>query len=327
MIQDLVPVPRVLPSLPAVSRVDVLAAFRKSRKATTLKAYDDALADFGRYCGVADSSAAVELLLGLVHGQANAVALGYRDHLELRGLKPATVAVRLAALRSLVKLGRQLGVITWSLDVQSPHVQSYRDTAGPGLDGWTRMLGVALGELESRGAVGIRDLAILRLLYDLGLRRGEIEALNAASVDLGERQVIVIGKGHDQGLAYSLPDPTWRALAAWLDWRGFAEGPLFVRLDPGVGVIVGDGFTRLTSKSIYKMVRQLAERAGLKKVVSPHRIRHTAITRVLVLSGGDLPNAQRFSRHADVRTLMIYDDRRRDRGGELAKLLANETPS
>ena len=59
MSSDLVPVVRPIPSLPAVSRVDVLAAFRKSRKPTTLKAYDDALADFGRYVGVADSSAAV----------------------------------------------------------------------------------------------------------------------------------------------------------------------------------------------------------------------------------------------------------------------------
>lgn len=325
MASDLVRVGLVVPSLPAVSRLDVLAAFRQSRKPTTLLAYDAAVADFGRYLGGLDSSAAVEVLLGLDHGRANAVALGYRDHLELRGLKPATVAVRLAALRSLTKLGRQLGVIAWSLDVESPKVVSYRDTSGPGLEGWARMLGLALGERERRAAVGIRDVAILRLLYDLGLRRGEVAALDAASVDLGERHLLVVGKGRVEGLAYSLPDPTWNALAAWLDWRGFDAGPLFCRLDPGAAA---DGdFSRLTTKSIYQLVKKLAERAGLKKLVSPHRVRHSAITRVLQISNGDIPAAQRFSRHSDPRTLMIYDDRRKDRGGELAKLLAGEVPS
>jgi integrase/recombinase XerC len=324
MQNDLVPVPRVLPGLPAVSRVDVLAAYRMNRKPTTLLAYDAALADFGRFVGIPDASGAVELLLGLVHGQANALVLSYRHHLEQRGLRPASIATRLAALRSLVKLGRQLGVVSWSLDVESPKVQSYRDTSGPGLDGWTRMLALALADRECRGPVALRDLAILRLLYDLGLRRGEVVALDAASVDLAGRLVSVLGKGRGDPEELTLADPTWRALAAWLDWRGFDPGPLFVRLDPASGL---EGAGRLTSKSVYQLVRLLAQRAGLQRIVSPHRVRHTAITRVLVLSGGDVPGAQRFSRHSDPRTLMIYDDRRRDRGGELSKLLANETPS
>ena len=64
------------------------------------------------------------------------LALGYKAHLTGRGSPPATIARRLASLRSVVKLARTLGRVTWTIDIASPKAEAYRDTRGPGLEGW-----------------------------------------------------------------------------------------------------------------------------------------------------------------------------------------------
>jgi integrase/recombinase XerC len=70
------------------------------------------------------------------------------------------------------------------------------------------------------------------------------------------------------------------------------------------------------------VVRRLGEAAGVR--VRPHGLRHSSITRVLDLSGGDIRAAQRFSRHKDVRVLERYDDSREDLAGQLARRLGED---
>ena len=122
------------PIFAAIANVDLLGAFLAGRRPTTLRAYRKDLADFADFLGLADAGAAVELLVAGGAGRANALALGYRAHLTDRGLAPATIARRLAALRSVVKLARTLGRVAWTIDIPSPRTQAYRDTRGPGLE-------------------------------------------------------------------------------------------------------------------------------------------------------------------------------------------------
>jgi integrase/recombinase XerC len=100
---------------------------------------------------------------------------------EARKLAPATVARRIAALRSVVKLARTLGRITWAIDIPSPRAEAYRDTRGPGLAGWKAML--AAVKKQAATPKGKRDLSLLRLMHDLGLRRGEVVALEGYRPD------------------------------------------------------------------------------------------------------------------------------------------------
>jgi len=97
------------PHLPAIGAVDLVEAFLAGRKPTTLDAYRRDLTDFARFVGAARPGPAVEALISGTAGQANALALGYRADLIGRGLASATIARRLAALRSMVKLARILG--------------------------------------------------------------------------------------------------------------------------------------------------------------------------------------------------------------------------
>jgi integrase/recombinase XerC len=309
-------------AVPALGPVDVLAAFLSGRNPRTLLAYDRDLKDFARFLGAPDSRAAVDGLLNLSHGHANAAALGYKASLVDRGLKSATIARRLAALRSVVKMARTVGVVVWALDVESPKAEPYRDTAGPGDAGWRAMLARAKADAEAGPPKAVRDLAVIRLLHDLALRRGELVALDLADADLDGGSVAVVGKGRTEAVRLTLPDPTRHALADWTAVRGSDSGPLFVRLDRAAGKAGGSG--RLTDTAVFLIVRDLGRKVGLARPTRPHGLRHEAITRALDATNGDVRTVQRFSRHADARTLLLYDDRRRDLAGDVAKLVAGD---
>jgi integrase/recombinase XerC len=255
-------------------------------------------------------------LLTAAHGGANLLALQYRAHLLERGLQPATVNRRIAALRSLVKLARLAGLVAWSLEVPSVRHEPYRDTRGPGRVGFRCLLALLDTDDSPRTR---RDRALLRLLFDLGLRRGEAVALDTDDLDVQAGTLFVRGKGRYEKMALSLPEPTREALVAWTAVRGILPGPLFINFDRARK---GDG--RLTADHVYKIVRGLGERAGIK--AAPHGLRHTAITeacKAAQVAGIGLEEVLDFSRHKDVKVLMLYRDRERNVQGQLAALVAS----
>ena len=79
--------------------------------------------------------------------------------------------------------------------------------------------------------------------------------------------------------------------------------------------------SRLTAQSLYNLVDRTSEVVGISKKMSPHRVRHSAITTVLDRNGGNLRKARDFSRHCDVNTLMIYDDNLNKSQSEMSDLL------
>jgi integrase/recombinase XerC len=331
MSTDLVPLREPAGSTPAPGPVpDILEAWLAAQpNPQTRRAYRADIADFARSAGAASPGAAVEALLAGTAGHANAVALAYRVDLERRDLSSATIARRLSALRSVVKLARQLGKVGWAIEIESPKVTAYRDTHGPGQEGWIRIRDEARRRAAGtrRTMEGKRNLALLLLLRDLGLRRAEATGLDLDDVELdwqgphGKGRVRVIGKGKTDPEWISLNEPTRAALLDWLALRGTEFGPLFFRLDNAQG----DGPpTRLTGLSVNRMVARAARHAGLEQPVRAHGLRHIAITRILDKTGGDVRSAKAFSRHAKYETLMRYDDNREDVAGLMAKLLADD---
>ncbi len=299
------------PSLSAPERL--LGAFLSGRSPRTLRAYALDLADFARWSGVASAAAAARLLLAAGQGGANGTALSYRAALLARGLSAATVNRRLAALRSLVKVARLLGLVTWQLDVEGVASEPLRDTRGPGTAG-VRALLAELGR-RPPGPARRRDVALVRLLFDLGLRRAEAAGLDLADLDLDAGCAWVKGKGRSGRVRLTLPGPTRAALSAWLAGRGSAPGPLFVALDRG------HRGHRLTGQAVYAIVRGLGEGAGVR--ARPHGLRHAAITAALDATNGDVRAVQKFSRHKDVRVLQRYDDNRQDLAGGVASRIAD----
>ena len=279
MTNELLPRPALLgpaspSSLPLVNPASLVAAFLSGRNERTLRAYRQDLEDFRVFLGQETIEAAAALLLSQDQGRANALVFAYRANLAERGLSPATQNRRLAAIRSLVKLARMLGVVSFSLEVEGPRAEILRDTRGPGREGFLKLLG-ALGERRDKKAV--RDRALLRLLFDLALRRGEVVSLDREHVDLENSSLLVLGKGRHHRQALPLPAPTAAALSAWLGVRGDGPGPLFPNLN------YSSQGTRLSGTGLYLIIRALGRKVGL--TVRPHGLRHAAITAALDKTG------------------------------------------
>jgi integrase/recombinase XerC len=295
---------------------ELLRAFLSGKSPRTLKAYRQDLTDFQAFTQTATTDDAARALLGRGHGNANLLLLQYRTHLVERGLQAATVNRRLAAVRSMVAMAKTLGLVDWSLEIQNLKAEAYRDTKGPGRKGFVAML-QTLGQQHSKKA--IRDTAILRLLYDLALRTGEVVALDVGDVELTRNLIHVLGKGKTAKQQLTVPEPTKAALEAWLQIRGNEPGPLFPNLDRAKK---GE---RLTGVSIYRLVRRLGELNGIK--TRPHGVRHTAITeacKVAAEHGIGLEEVLDFSRHSrkSIAILMVYRDRERNIQGQLASMVA-----
>jgi integrase/recombinase XerC len=296
---------------------DLLADFlRLKGNANTSRNYRKSLDDFCRRIYDTDvSTVLLNRFLPLPQSEAVYITLQYRQLLIEAKLAPNTINVRLSALKSFVDYARTNECCQFNLaDVSSLKVELYRDTTGIPLGEFKDMLTIP----DRTTIKGIRDYAILRLLWDNALRRNEICSLDVADFADGGR-LSIVGKGQLQKTQIDLSPATTIAISQWLAQRSdyLLSDPLFTSLDnrsPG---------HRLDGSSIYRLVRKFSEAAGIDKVVSPHRIRHSAITTYLDVSDGNLRAAQGLSRHANLNTLSRYDDNRHKYQAQATNTLAN----
>ena len=304
---------------------DVVAQLlAQKRSPNTRRAYKKDLNDFFKV--MADGESTPDLVLEFLHlEQTTAVqlVLGYKAKLISKGLKSATVNRRLAALKSLAAMGRKIGVCSYTLeDVKGEKVKPYRDTTGVDLDAFVKVLAIA----DSRRSVktkrsslkGIRDYALLRLLWGNALRRSEISLTNINDFDVEGKTLSIIGKGQgSEKQIISLPSQSAIAIGEWLVARGTAklDDPLFIAVDNA------NYGRRLSGNGIYTIVDRICKKAGISKKMSPHRIRHSSITAALDATDGNIRKVQKLSRHADINTLMTYDDNRTNYQEEMSQLL------
>jgi integrase/recombinase XerC len=289
----------------------LIRAFFEGRNERTVQAYRADLQDFARFVSVSTTTGAASLLIGGSAVQANLTILGYRASLVTRGLSSATINRRLAAIRSLLKLAKALGLVTWDVIAKNSPVMAYRDTRGPSVADIRRLLGA----VSKRGdRQGLRDFALLRCLYDLGLRRNEAVTLDLTHIDLAGGVVEVLRKGRTERQPMTLAGPTLEALTRWISIRGSAEGPLFPNCDRARK---GD---RLTGVSVNRIVAQWGTKVGL--TLTAHQLRHAAITHALDATNGDVRAVARFSGHRQLQTLVVYDDNRTDMAGQISGLIA-----
>jgi len=176
-----------------------------------------------------------------------------------------------------------------------------------------RELPVALSETEVRGlldatvaalvddgARGLRDLAILELLYATGIRVGELVGLDLDDLDRGRRVVRVFGKGRkERSVPYGLPASD--ALELWL-----AQGrPELVVEASGPAVFLGARGGRIDQRAVRRIVHERLAVVEGAPDLGPHGLRHTAATHLLE-GGADLRSVQEILGHASLGTTQIY---------------------
>jgi site-specific recombinase XerD len=146
----------------------------------------------------------------------------------------------------------------------------------------------------------LRDKAILELLFSTGLRVSELCSLNREHIENAKTgEISTRGKGGKLRVVF-LSNSAKRAIQNYLDKRGDTDEALFVR----VGNLVSDNL-RLTSRSIERIVKYYAIKAGISKKLTPHVIRHCFATDLLQ-SGADLRSVQALLGHSNIATTQIY---------------------
>jgi integrase/recombinase XerC len=280
----------------------------------TRRAYAREIAAFAEFAGYEDSASAAGAFLVLEDGPAHAVADKWKADKLARDLSPAAINRSMAALNSFVAYARRVGLTKLRLEAQGVKSQAYRDTRGPGVPAVQKIIDQAREQNNKRKAA--RDEVIVRLACTLGLRRAEIAELDIGHVDLAGGTLSIKGKGKQERITLTLPPHAKDALALWLELRGCntPAAPLFVSLT------TNQEEGRISGTGIYLLIRdQLGARAGVK--ARPHGLRHTAITAALDAFNGDIRKTRRFSRHASISTVALYDDSREDHAGAIAQVL------
>lgn len=151
---------------------------------------------------------------------------------------------------------------------------------------------------------GLRDRAILELLFSSGLRVSELVGLDKDHINLKRREFMVRGKGQKDRPIFISPEAAdW--LTRYINKRQDNTRPLFIRYNGTKAVDLSGNFHRLTARSVQRLVSRYALLAGITKHVSPHTLRHSFATDLL-MNGADLRSVQAMLGHSNIATTQIY---------------------
>jgi len=144
------------------------------------------------------------------------------------------------------------------------------------------------------GLKGVRDRLVLELLFSTGLRVSELASLDVSDINLERDEIPVRGKGGKVRVVF-ISQSAHQVLEAYIKLYGVTDALILNKI----------GGERLTVRSIERIVAKYAKLAGITKKVSPHTLRHTFATDLLI-NGADLRSVQSLLGHANVSTTQIY---------------------
>jgi site-specific recombinase XerD len=216
-------------------------------------------------------------------------------------LKHITQTYYIIALRAFLRyLLVQRDIPTLSPDKIELPKQSSRSIAFLNPDQVERLL----NSPQISNIIGLRDKAILETLFSTGLRVSELVNLNRDQLDLERKEFGVKGKGNKLRVVF-LSDTATQWIERYLQTRKDHFKPLFIRYSGAVDFQKSGEKMRLTARSIQKIVEKYAQRAGLPIEVTPHTLRHSFATDLLI-SGADIRSVQEMLGHESIRTTQVY---------------------
>jgi integrase/recombinase XerC len=282
---------------------DPIAAFlaylrvERNFSPATVRAYAVDLGQFAAFCAAGDPPPPGAPAPALDPACITLRAVrGFLGGLTARGLKPASLGRKLAALRSFFRFLNREGLLRGN--PARPLPAPARSKALPPV----LTVDEAFRLLESPGGPPrspLRDRAMLELLYSSGLRVSELAGLNLEDLDLRGGTVRVLGKGRKERLV-PVGSKAGLALARYIaeerDGGRAGEAPVFLNLRDG---------GRLTARSVHRLLKGRVRRQGWEKRISPHTLRHSFATHLLG-AGADLRAIQEMLGHRSLSTTQRY---------------------
>lgn len=215
-------------------------------------------------------------------------------------ISKTTQNYHLIALRSFLKFGNKRGWNVLAPDkielarVKRPQVTFLSPTE----------LSRLFAQPDTSALPGLRDRAMLELLFSSGLRVSELVNLNRDHINLRRREFMVRGKGQKDRPVFISPEA-----AQWIDEyitrRTDTMVPLFIRYSGSQNLTNDGNAQRLTARSVQRMINTYTRRAGITKKVTPHTLRHSFATDLL-MNGADLRSVQSMLGHSNISTTQIY---------------------
>ena len=222
---------------------------------------------------------------------------GYLSWLHELGYVRPSIARKLSAMRTLFRWFNRVGIAehdplpqrgSFKIDSRLPRFLSQEEASS------------LMDSPDPTSDKGIRDRALLELVYAAGLRVSEVNGLNVDSVNLTTREVRVIGKGSKERVAL-IGESARDALSAYMS----EVRPEVASMDADGALFVNRYGRRLSQRSIQKAVRSYAAHSGLGTQVHTHTLRHSFATHLLE-GGADLRVVQELLGHASPATTQVY---------------------
>jgi len=255
----------------------------------TLRGYRSDLKEFERYIRESGLNSVLEV--------DHLTVRGYLARLQLNGLSRATVQRKLSSLKTLYRFLHRMGFIEAdpTASISTPRVERRLP------DFLTvEEVDMLLSAPREDRPIEVRDKAMLELMYATGVRVSELLAIDLNDIDISEMTVRVKGKGRKERI---LPfgEVAKKALERYLEIRD--------RMIPAGSncraLFVSDWGRRMTSRNFRQRLKIYTKRAGIKKKVSPHILRHSFATHMLE-AGADLRAVQELLGHSNLSTTQIY---------------------
>ena len=263
----------------------------RGRSLKTVENYDRYLK---RFFGFAKISSASEI--------DDEILRKYRLDLNRGGLKKRTQNYYLIALRNFLKYLAWRGIGSLSPERILLAKAPERDLDLISVEELDRLFKSPEGD----GIKSLRDRTMLELLFSTGLRVSELASLDRDSVDLKKDEFSVRGKGEKVRVVF-LSDDARKAVKRYLAKRVDMDDALFVQIGRKAEKLAQGkkDSLRLTPRSVERLIKHYALKAGISKKVTPHVIRHSFATDLLS-NGADLRSVQALLGHANIGTTQIY---------------------
>ena len=261
----------------------------RGRSLKTVENYDRYVTRFLAYAKINSPSRLTETLVR-----------EFRLHLNREGIKSKTQNYYLIALRAFLKFLRKRNIESLNPERIELAKVGARDLDLISSEELGRLMkGPSDGSLQA-----LRDKAIIELLFSTGLRVSELCGLDR-DIDLSRDEFSVRGKGEKIRVVFLSPAAK-TAIKGYLNKRGDVDEALFVQMGrASVKVSAGKQSLRLTPRSVERLVKHYATKAGITRKVTPHVIRHSFATDLLE-NGADLRSVQALLGHANITTTQVY---------------------
>ncbi len=248
------------------------------------------LSEFATWCAQEPQQAALADV-------APALITSYLAHLKKRGLAASSIKLAVVALKIFFRflLARRLIERDPTETLSLPRIERYLPETLNELQ-----VEQLIESINTTHPLGLRDRAILEMLYASGLRISELANARLENLNFEDRTLRVTGKGNKMRMV-PVGGKACAAVAAYLS----AERPKLVRPKSGSEVFLSQRGTKLTTARLWQIVKERARLSGLEANIYPHLLRHSFATHLLS-NGADLRIIQEMLGHADISTTQVY---------------------